>query len=693
VKSVWLVSAMGALCVLVACAGGGAVTPPPSLPIVTSGAPPAGTVGVPYGDSGSGFAPTASGGVQPYSWSWAAASGSSLPLGLTLSDLGISGQPTTSGTYNVVITVTDSQSPRQHASANYAITIAPMPPLTITSGNPPNGVAGQFYGPQECGSFPPFNCVYGFTLAASGGIQPYHWNWAGAPGSTTPPGLSIKTSGTCLSGFSGRARIVCSPTTAGTYNVDITVQDSASPANQVSANYTIQIVNPPPPSIVTFPPPQGAAINLPYSFTFTAYAGLPLTWSETGALPPGLSFLSSGLSAGLLSGTPTATGTFPITLIVTDAAGQTSTPQDFTIFVSAHGFKVTGNMTAYRFHPDAALLQDGRVLVTGGIGPFVGVLSAAELYDPAARAFSATGKMGATRASHTLTSLKDGRVLVAGGFDGNGNTLATAEIFDPATGTFVATGNMATARTNQTSTLLKDGRVLLVGGLDSNGDPLATAELFDPANGSFSTTAGPMRSARLFNSATLLPDGRILVAGGISQPFDFFSSINGVASAELFDPATGLFSATTSDMTSARFGHTATLLSTGKILIAGGSVKVGGNTSLATAEIFDPATETFAATGSMVMSRTFHTATPLNDGTVLVTGGDPNNIMNVGGISVGWAPGPLASVELFDPASGTFTETGGLVAARENHTATLLIDGTVLVTGGFSYSPSAETYQ
>ena len=673
------------LVALTACGGGSGGTttppPPPSVPIITSAAPPAGTVGVPYMNGG--WVLDASGGVQPYNWSWAAASGSSLPPGLTLDSNSISGQPTVAGTYNVVITVTDSQSPPAHGSANYSITIAPMGQLAITSGKPPNGVAGQAYAP-DCDD----GCVYfGFILEATGGIYPYRWSWTGALGSTTPPGLGIHGSGTCNGKELVYATIACIPTTAGTYNVVITVTDSASPPNQVSAKYKIRIDNPPPPSIVTFPPPQGAAINLPYSFRFTENGGLyPLTWTETGVLPPGLSFSPNGTVADL-SGTPTATGTFPITVMITDAAGQTSTPQDFTILVATHGFEATGNMTASRIYHDAALLPDGKVLVVGGLDLSAGVLSSADLYDPAARTFSATGNMAAARSCHTATSLKDGRVLVAGGFDGNSAVLDTAEIFDPAKGTFAPTGKLSTARGCHTATLLKDGRVLLIGGFDVNLTPLAAAELFDPANGTFSSTTGLMTSARVYHTATLLQDGRVFLAGGTAQLF------NGAASAELFDPATGLFSPTAGDMATARLGHSATLLSNGKVLIAGGSVTVGVGSALDTAEIFDPAHETFAHTGKMGMARTLHTATPLNDGTVLVTGGDPNDILNVGGTSYGWLPAPLASAELFDPASGTFTETGGMVKARENHTTTLLNDGTILVTGGFWYANEAETYQ
>jgi hypothetical protein len=422
-----------------------------------------------------------------------------------------------------------------------------------------------------------------------------------------------------------------------------------------------------------------------------------LTWSETGALPPGLSFSSDHFGGLLsLSGTPTATGTFPFTLMITDAAGQTSAPQDFNIVVAEHGFKVTGSMAAWRNFHHAALLQDGRVLVTGGTDPHGAALSSAELYDPSARTFTSAGTMVDARGCHTATSLQDGRVLIAGGFDGQ-TAVATAEIFDPAKGTFAATGNLAAARACQTATLLKDGRVLIAGGVDNNG-PLASAELFNPANGSFSS-AGPMGTARVYHTATLLTDGRVLVAGGADAlSADLLNTFfNPISSGELFEPATGLFSATKSDMTVARFAHTGTLLSTGKVLIAGGSTNgnIAGEFALATAELFDPATGTFTATGSMSGTRTYHTATPLNDGTVLLAGGDPYNLLNlVPGIFIGSPPSPLNAAELFDPVSGTFTETGGLVTARENHTATLLNDGTVLVTGGFWNGQLAEeTYQ
>ena len=538
---------------------------------------------------------------------------------------------------------------------NYQPQTNTTPPaaLAITSAAPPSGTVGTSYAGN------------GFSLTASGGKRPYSWSWtAGTAGSggisALPPGLALFN-----------ATISGTPTQANTYNVLITVTDSQSPAAQKSAAYAITIAQPTPgpPSINTVPSPNVGAINLPYRFGFSTTGGVsPFNWSETGALPPGLTLATDGT----LAGTPTALGSFPITVMVSDSLGVDATPQNFTIVVAAHGFVVTGGMAVARGEHSSTLLQDGRVLVVGGVRYVFPTgftySAAAELYDPTAGTFSRTGGMKNARYCHTATLLSNGQVLVAGGSNGT-TLLASAEIFDPVSGTFAPTGSMGSPRCFHTATLLANGKVLIAGGEDTNAViALATAELFDPASGTFSPT-GSMGTARAAHTATLLTSGKVLVTGG--------GNGNPIATAELYDAISGTFSPT-GDMATGRENHGATLLTTGKVLITGGA-------TVLTAEIFDPASGSFTAAGSMTDFRSFHTATLLGNGTVLVAGGLGRT--------------RLSSAELFDPATGTFSLTGSMTRARSSHTATLLKNGTVLVVGTLAgrfptgVGSTAELYQ
>jgi hypothetical protein len=235
------------------------------------------------------------------------------------------------------------------------------------------------------------------------------------------------------------------------------------------------------------------------------------------------------------------------------------------------------------------------------------------------------------------------------------------------------TGAMSPVLIQGTATPLADGRVLFAGGMSratgvpdfpiGNPHPVPYAEVYDPATGQFTQT-GSMAEPRVIFTATRLRDGRVLVVGGADQMDGFGNS----ATAELYDPATGKFAATGS-MSIGRAAHTATLLADGRVLVTGG---YGGGTSpLASAEIYDPATGKFKATGSMTVARHNHTATLLADGHVLIAGGQTEN-----------PSGTLASAEIYDPATGTFNSTGSMTGTRYGQYAVKLADGRILIAGG-----------
>jgi N-acetylneuraminic acid mutarotase len=234
-------------------------------------------------------------------------------------------------------------------------------------------------------------------------------------------------------------------------------------------------------------------------------------------------------------------------------------------------------------------------------------------------------------------------------------------------GGWVPIDHLNRSRTSHTLTLLANGKVLAAGGFhffDFSEEWLASAELYDPETEKWNPT-GSMSVEREDHSATLLTNGKVLVAGGEN---DYGTTIS---SAELYDPSTGTWT-TTGSMHVERAFHTATLLTNGKVLVVGRS-----------AELFDPSTGTWTMTSSLHEGHGYgHTATLLANGKVLVAGG--------------------GSAELYDPTAGTWTGTGAMLSKHEMHTATLLTNGKVIVAGGISgdrsvsnaeiYDPSAGTW-
>lgn len=297
---------------------------------------------------------------------------------------------------------------------------------------------------------------------------------------------------------------------------------------------------------------------------------------------------------------------------------------------------------------DSLVLQSGEILLNqSDLGPYLAKV------DPTTGAVQDAGRTLRVRGSAGTCLLDDGKVLFVGG--GADATARTAEVYDPATETSVMVGNIQDARWSSTATKLANGKVLVFGGVNAMNLGINWAELFDPATGLF--TAIPVDMGFDQCTATELLDGRILFVGYKKQ-------LTGTIHAALvFDPATSTFSRT-GDPTDQRETHTATRLGSGKVLITGGTFS-GTNT----AEIYDPAKGTFSPTaGLMKYQRRSSAAVALDDHRVLILGGGALNFSG--------------ACEIYDDQADAFTFAGSLTSARRMHKAHRLGDGSIVVAGG-----------
>lgn len=331
--------------------------------------------------------------------------------------------------------------------------------------------------------------------------------------------------------------------------------------------------------------------------------------------------------------------------------------------VQTRGFSFT--MTA---------LISGEVLVTGGTKLGGGALAAAELFDPVTRTWASTGSLSSARTGAKAALLNDGKVLIAGG--DNGALITAAELYDPGTGSFTAAGSLGQGRNRHTLTTLKNGKVLVAGGYAGNVK-LDTCELFDPSTKTFSPT-GKLGHPRGNHTATLLDNGKVLVMGG-------YPDVGTTNDTELY--STGSW-ASAGDLGAAgtRIDHTATKLADGRVLIVGGAY---GVESKKDALLYDPATNAWSNASDMpgpTPLREQHTATLLDDGRVLITGGRYSTSVS--------GSGSQDNALFYSPSSDTWQKgSAPMLAERRDHGAARLPKGDVLLVGSLSsVGPSAEIF-
>lgn len=325
---------------------------------------------------------------------------------------------------------------------------------------------------------------------------------------------------------------------------------------------------------------------------------------------------------------------------------------------------------------------DGRYLAAGGgTGALLALMSfdTSDRFDLATRSFTSGPKMTSVRGVHTASRLPDGRWILAAGVDGNNDPLDTSEYYEPATKSFKAGPKMLAKRMAHTATTLRDGRILVTGGLsDLNGQlaalgsALKTTEIFNPSTGTWSR--GPdMREPKAGHTAQLLADGRVVLMGGVTWRNLIFIKVPSFSKqVDVFDPATGRMSAL-ADMRKERAGQGAFLLADGRLLVAGGvgGSIVSGGTADASAEIYDPARNTWSTTGSMPVAKALATSVVMPDGRPAMIGGAAGTLL---------APLAVDDCTVFNVSTGSWGALPKLRTPRTTHLS--FLDSCVLVSIG-----------
>ncbi|MET4579675.1 kelch repeat-containing protein [Ottowia thiooxydans] len=319
-------------------------------------------------------------------------------------------------------------------------------------------------------------------------------------------------------------------------------------------------------------------------------------------------------------------------------------------------------LLAARSRHSATLLPDGRVLLAGGLGTGAAAIGTAEVLSTDGNAITPAPTTLALQArhSHHALLLPAGEVLVTGGADASGAALGSSQRYAPQPQPTVANAGGLAGSQWRLSTTLSDGSVLVTGGSRPDGNTPMPAQRYDPSTNTWASVGAPFVDGRVEGTQTLLADGRVLLTGG--QPGHVG---NGVYEADLYNPTTSAWSrAATAPRR--RWGHTATLMPGGNVLVAGG--RTSGNL----ADIYRPASNDWVPTAALPSWRSRHSATLLKDGRVMVAGGRGSD-----GTSL------LSSVDIYDPATASWQSgPGPLAGPRSGHSATLLPSGQVMISGG-----------
>jgi uncharacterized protein YjdB len=518
--------------------------------------------------------------------------------------------------------------------------------ITVTPSSPslPVGLKQQFV---ATGNFNNNGMLYPQQLAS------VTWTETDVTGTSV---AQISNSGTALALAQGTATITAG---AGLITGSATVTVLPAALKSISVTPTNDFLNP------------GAQVQLTATGTYTDGSTNAVTqttlWSPSN--PAVAQVSNTAGSQGLV----TAVSSGQDTITATDSASGISGSTTLTV---SSVVPTGGGLNIARDFFTATTLVDGELLILGGYTSN-GPTNTEELFSAGAFSLQSYNMIN-PRDDQTVTLLDNGQVLVLGGqytFDAYLG-LTAAELW-PSTGMTnpnATTGSMNVPRVFNTETILhcacpNNGKVLVAGGasdatLPDTNYAVNTAELYDPVSQSFTYTRNTMTAARNQFTAVALSDGRVLVVGG--QSGTIFAPTT-LASADVYDPVSGLWSSA-GTMNFARASATATLLNDGTVLIAGGSLNTNS------AEIWSPKTNSFTLTGPLNVARINHTAVLLENGKVLISGGF--------NISPSFQLALLASQELYDPATGTFTLTDSLQYARYAHTANLVSDGSVLIAGG-----------